>query len=165
MDFLKVLMLALGTEKEAGVHTQEPWAVDVDLPDFLARVAAQRLKRVLSEDSRATERFVVRQVDGRYELSSGRFHFRLDLVRKPQREGGLMESAAGSSGVFGDMMRAARISLQNIRRKPPVTVEKDILPLSAGEMTKFFRRYHFTNFYSVEIEDVNSGRSLTMPLH
>jgi hypothetical protein len=167
LDFLKVLLLAMGAEKgTAAVSPDEPWAEDVDFPDFLARAAAQRLKRILSENSRASSHFVVREVNGQYEPPNGRFLFRLDLVRKSSMdEAPEPETPGSSSGAIGSMFQAARVSLKNLNRKPPATLETDILPFSAGEMAKFLRRYHFKGFSSIEIDEINSGRSLAMPFH
>jgi len=167
LDFLKVLLLALGSEKEgAGVAPPEAWAEDVDFPAFLARAAAQRLKRVLSEKGRVSDHFVVRDVSGQYETSPGRFLFQLDLIRKPSPEEAVKpDRLLDDSGTIGSMVRALKVSFGNITRKPPVALDKDILPFSAGEMAKFLKRYDFKDFTSVEVDEVNSGRSLTMPFH
>ena len=167
LDFLKVLLLALGSDKGTiGLAPEEPWAEDIDFPAFLARAAAQRLKRVLSEKGRVSDRFVVRDVSGQYESPTGRFLFQLDLVRRPVlEEPAKPDRSESSPGAIGSMMRVLKVSFHNIVRKPPVGLDKDILPFSAGEMTKFLKRYGFRDFSSVEIDEVNSGRSLTMPFH
>jgi len=166
-----VLLLAIGTEKDENAKEDTSWAEEVRFPDFLAKVAAQQLKRVLKEDSRTMNDFVIREVHGQFDpvisnQAQGRFLFQLDIIRKPFGDkvaDPLGAQSLNSSGVIGTMLRATNASVKNIEKKPVMSLDRDLLPLSLGEVSKLLKRYDYNHSTSIEVVEVNSGHSLIMP--
>jgi hypothetical protein len=138
MDLVRLMMMAMDANGDSKGVTHAFVLEDVSFPDFLAKVVANQLRRVLKEKKEVKKELLLRQVSATFDenddkAAKGQFKIHLDLVSQP-----------------------------SVKATPQV-METNILPYVASEVLDLFKSYRFEGFSLVTVIEKNSGKMLTVP--
>ncbi|MBI3292261.1 MAG: hypothetical protein HYZ73_05575 [Elusimicrobia bacterium] len=158
------------TGNKAERQLRPPWRTEeVRLPQFIAQLATGHIKRALEEHRHIRKTFTVEHVEGTFR--EGIFQLTLKvqpkLVITPQWD--RAPSLGPQDGLLPWLVQVAARAIRRLLPPPPPpapqTIEQDVLPPTAEEMTRLIRRYRFRDFQAIHIHEQNSGRSLIIPFH
>ncbi len=128
MDLVRFLLMSLAADETQTGKAADVVARDIPLRDFVAQVAANRVKRFLRERSDIKEGYFLRQVLGQFEQKLGEFKILIDIVPKPAQA------------------------------EPVTFYEKTIFPLAAKVSSEVIAGYKIRDFEKILVSEKHSGK-------
>jgi len=128
-DLVSLMMMAVEADAAPATNNKEFEVADVQMTDFLPKVASSMARRFFRENKKARKEAVLRSVAGSFESNTGETNFKLFL---------------DLSAIPG-----GKLAISNL--------QTTIFPLVSNEINGLFKSYRFSGFSNIVVMDKNSG--------
>lgn len=165
LEVTSLLSKLLDNTASNSANTEKtPAAKEVKMHDFIAKVAAKYIERVLTKNKAIGSLYTIANVNAKWGDDTLKVSFQATSKATDKDRAYSIQESIKKHGLTGAMIGAANNAVKNMldlfRSKP--TVRRDILPYSSKQLSKLLRRYNVSGPVAITVMEQNSKQSLSV---